>query len=78
MTVYLGIITLTGVISAPQNDEKGLCQFEVVCLHLPPYQKGGVRPVLLIIPLCPLRCHQESFRCNQPWIILICLDSSSQ
>ena len=64
-TVCLGILPLTGTVAAPQNDEKGQCQFGRVCSHLPQWQRGGVRPVLLIPPSCVMGCHQASFQCNQ-------------
>ena len=65
-TVYLVVITLTGTVVAPQNDEKDLDRFGIVWSHILQYRKGGVRLVFLILPSCILRWHQEYFQCNVP------------
>ena len=55
-TLFMGVIALAGTIDAPQNYEKGLCQFVIVWSHPPQYQNGGVRLVFLIPSLCLLGC----------------------
>ena len=42
------MIALTGTVSDPKNDEKGLSRFGIVWLHLLQYKKGVVRPMLPI------------------------------
>ena len=51
-TIWMRVIALTVIIAAPKNDEKGLHRFGIFWSHLPQYQKGGVRTVLLITLSC--------------------------
>ena len=61
-TVCLGVRALTGILAAPQNDEKGLRWFRIVLLHLLQQQKCGVWPVLLTPPSCIMVFHREYFQ----------------
>ena len=56
LTLCLSVLALIGAIAASQNDEKCLRRFGIVWLHIPQYQKGGVRPLLLIPPSFLLEC----------------------
>ena len=77
-TLCLGVRSFTGTVAAPQNDEKGLCRFRTVWLHLRQYRKLGVRPVLIILLSCIMGFHQAPFQFNQPYIILLYLERSIQ
>ena len=63
-TVCLVALALIDTVSVPQNDEKGLCRFRTVWLHLRQYRKLGVRPVLIILLSCIMGFHQAPFQFN--------------
>ena len=75
---YLGVISLTGTIAAPKNDEKGLRQFGKVWWNLLWYQKVGVQPMFLIPLSCILRYHWAYFQFNWQCRILLFLNRSIQ
>ena len=51
-TVWMGVLSLIGTVSVPQNDEKCLHWFGIVWSNIPKYQKGGEWLVFIITHSC--------------------------